>query len=67
MMLSAAVRLMKLNYLDAQAILYDVNAGAEEMYRRVAVATLDDMAAFAPVADILAAIHIRSHVRMFMN
>jgi len=67
MMLSAALRLMKLNYLDAQAILYELNAGAEESYRRVAGATLDDMAAFAPIADILAAVHVQSHVRMFMN
>ena len=58
---------MKLNYLDAQAILYELNAGAEESYRRVAGATLDDMAAFAPIADILAAVHVQSHVRMFMN
>ena len=31
------------------------------------LATLDDMAAFAPIADILAAVHVKSHVRMFMN
>jgi urease accessory protein len=67
MMLGAAVRLMKLNYLDAQAILFDVNAAADDAYQRVASATLDDMSAFAPVADILAAIHVKSHVRMFMN
>jgi urease accessory protein len=67
MMLGAAVRLMKLNYLDAQAILFDVNAAADDACRRVASAALDDMAAFAPVADILAAIHVKSHVRMFMN
>jgi urease accessory protein len=67
MMLGAAVRLMKLNYLDAQAILFDVNAAADDAYQRVARATLDDMSAFAPVADILATIHVKSHVRMFMN
>jgi len=67
MMLSAALRLMKLNYLDAQAILYEVNAETEAIYRGVAAATLDDMAAFAPIADILAAVHVKAHVRMFMN
>jgi len=30
-------------------------------------ASLPDMAGFTPMADILAAIHVRSHVRMFMN
>jgi urease accessory protein len=67
MMLGAAVRLMKLNYLDAQALLFDVNAAADEAYTRVASATLGDMAAFAPVADILAALHVKAHVRMFMS
>jgi len=67
MMVSAALRLMKLSYLDAQKILFQMNAEAEAMYRHAAAATLDDMATFAPVADILAAIHVRAHVRMFMN
>jgi urease accessory protein len=67
MMLGAALRLMKLHYLDGQAILYEVNAAAEDAYARAAPLTLDDMAAFAPQADILAAIHVDSHVRMFMS
>ena len=67
MMLSASLRLMKISYLDGQAILREVNALADDAYRRSAAATVDDMAAFAPLADILAAIHVKSHVRMFMN
>jgi len=67
MMLGAALRLMKLSYLDAQAILHDVNGDAEAAFARVAAAGLDDMATFAPLTDILAAIHVKSHVRMFMN
>jgi urease accessory protein len=67
MMLSAALRLMKLDYLDAQSILYDVNAAAEASYRHAASATPDHMSAFAPVADILAAVHVKAHLRMFMN
>jgi len=30
-------------------------------------ASLDDMAAYAPVMDILAAMHVQANVRMFMN
>lgn len=67
MMLGAALRLMKLHYLEGQAIVFEVNAAAEEEYARASAASLDDMATFAPTADILAAIHVRSHVRMFMN
>jgi urease accessory protein len=67
MMLGAALRLMKLNYLDGQAVLFRVNGAAEELYARVVDSTLEDMAVFAPTLDILASVHVRSHVRMFMN
>ncbi|MHC5542120.1 urease accessory protein UreF, partial [Singulisphaera rosea] len=67
MMLNAALRLMKLHYLDAQAVLYEVNAAAEADYGRITGRSLDDMAAFAPVFDVLASLHVRAHVRMFMN
>lgn len=67
MMVSSALRLMKLSYLDAQAILFEVNHEAEADYDRVADADLDDMAAFAPTFDVLAELHVRATVRMFMN
>jgi urease accessory protein len=37
------------------------------MYEAAAAAHLSDMAGFAPLTDILAAIHTRAHVRLFMN
>lgn len=67
MMLGAALRQMKVSFLDTQTILWEINASADDAYSRAAAASLDDMASFAPVADILAAIHVRAHVRMFMN
>lgn len=67
MVLSAAVRLMRVDHLDTQAILFAVNETAAEEYRRVASAGLDEMATFAPVVDVLAAAHVQAHVRMFMN
>jgi urease accessory protein len=67
MMVGAALRLMRLGHVDGQAILYDVNGAIEEDYARVAHATLDDMATFAPVADILSAAHVTAHVRLFMS
>jgi urease accessory protein len=67
MMLSAALRLLKLHYLDTQAVLFEVNAAAEGLYERVRSATLEDMSAFAPVTDVLAAVHVKSAVRLFMN
>jgi urease accessory protein len=67
MMTGAALRLMKLHHLDAQAILYELAAEAEDAYARAATLTLDDMASFSPEMDILSAIHVDAHVRMFMS
>ncbi|MEV0650987.1 urease accessory protein UreF [Phytomonospora sp. NPDC050363] len=66
-MISAAVRLMRLHYLDAQAILFAVNAEAQSDYATAAGRDLADMSGFAPQLDVLAAVHVRAHVRMFMN
>lgn len=67
MMLGAALRLMRVSYLDTQTVLLEVNGTAEEAYQRIAGASLDQMAGFAPLTDILAASHRHAHVRMFMN
>ncbi len=65
--LSAALRLMRIEPQAVQAILTQVNAETPELYAEVRSESLADMAAFAPMADILAAMHVRAHVRMFMN
>jgi urease accessory protein len=65
--LSAALRLMRIDHQQVQAILYAIAGTAEDEYAAVQRATLSDMAGFAPMADILAAVHVRSHVRMFMS
>lgn len=67
MVLSAAVRLMRVDHLDTQAILFAVNETVPAMYEQVATAGLDEMQTFAPMADVLAAAHLHAHVRMFMN
>ena len=65
--LSAALRLMRIDHRQVQAILYAVDETVAGDYAEVRGASLSDMAGFAPMADVLAAIHVRSHVRMFMN
>jgi urease accessory protein len=65
--LGAALRLMRVSHVDTQAILYDLNAGEDAAYETAAAARLSDMAGFAPLSDILAAIHTKAHVRLFMN
>ena len=67
MILSASLRLMKIHHFDAQTILFEVNASTDAEYERVSRATLDEMATFSPSLDIMAATHVKAHVRMFMN
>jgi urease accessory protein len=65
--LGAALRLMRVSHVDTQAILYDLNSGVDAAYELAAAARLSDMAGFAPLSDILAAVHTKAHVRLFMN
>lgn len=67
MILSAALRLMRIGHVETQRMMFELNADAEAAYLRAAAADLDDMAGFAPLAEILAAVHVKSHVRLFMN
>jgi urease accessory protein len=66
-MLSAALRLMRIDHRQVQALLYAAHQTVPADYAGVREASLADMASFTPMADILAAVHVRSHVRMFMN
>ena len=65
--LSAALRLMKISHVETQRILYDLNVGVEAAYESASRARLCDMSSFAPLKEILAAVHTKAHVRLFMN
>ena len=65
--LGAALRLMRIPFTQTQKILLGTTGRIADAYESVADATIDDMASFAPMTDILAAIHVKGHVRMFMN
>ena len=65
--LGAALRLMKVSHIDTQKISLRAYRTNGEMYEAAAAARLSDMAGFAPLTDILAAIHTRAHVRLFMS
>lgn len=67
MILSAALRLMKIGHVDTQRILYRLDAGADAAYEQAAATRLADMAGFAPLTEVLAAVHVKAHVRLFMN
>ena len=65
--LGAALRLMRISHMDTQPMLYVLNAGLDTAYANAEQASLGDMAGFAPLAEILAAVHVKAHVRLFMN
>lgn len=65
--LGAALRLMKVSHIETQTMIYALTRPEVGMYDAAAAASLSDMAGFAPLIDILAAVHARAHVRLFMS
>lgn len=65
--LSAALRLMKVSHVQTQAILFELGEHTDEAYEIAAAARLSDMSGFAPMTEILAAVHANAHVRLFMS
>lgn len=67
MILSAALRLMRIDHFETQRILFTAQGRVQDDYLAVRDLALDEMAAFAPVFDVLVAHHTTVHVRLFMN
>lgn len=65
--LNASMRLMRVTHLDTQRILYNLLTEIPGHCRKAAAMHWRHMTAFAPMNDILAAQHVRAHVRLFMN
>ena len=67
MVLSAALRLVRVSHYDTQRILFSLASEIDGLYARAAEMTLDDMNCFVPEMDILASLHEKGNMRMFMN
>lgn len=67
MMLSASLRLMRIDHLDTQRILFKSQQRVQQDYDAVRHLAIDEMSTFAPVLDVLIAYHTTAHVRLFMN
>lgn len=67
MILSAAVRLMRIDHYQTQRILFEVSQATDLNYLSISQANINDAMSFAPVYDCLISHHIDTHVRMFMN
>lgn len=67
MVLNAALRCVKVSHYETQAILYRLGAEASADYEHVREAGYDDMMAFVPEMDIMASLHEKGKMRMFMS
>jgi len=65
--LGAALRLMKMSHVETQRILYELSGIVDAAYKKAAASDLSDMAGYAPLTEILAAVHNKAHVRLFMS
>ncbi len=67
MILSAEVRLMRIDHYQTQRVLFEVNQTVDGYYDKVKFMDITETHSFAPVFDCLISHHIDAHVRMFMN
>lgn len=67
MVLSAALRCVKVSHYDTQRILFKLSEQSQHLYEEIRMLTFKDMNAFVPQIDILASLHEKGNMRMFMN
>lgn len=67
MVLSAALRCVRVSHYDTQLILEKLSNEVEDLYSEASQMSLQDMNAFYPELDILASLHEKGNMRMFMN
>lgn len=65
--LGSAIRLMRIGHVETQTMLYALNGEVDALYDRAAALPLEAMKGFAPMTEVLAAVHVKAHVRLFMN
>lgn len=67
MVLSAALRCVRVSHYDTQRILAGLGEEVEAMYEKAKTMGFENMNAFVPEMDILASLHEKGSMRMFMN
>lgn len=67
MVLSAALRCVRVSHYDTQKILFKLSERVESLYEEASKMELTEMNAFFPQLDILASLHEKGNMRMFMN
>lgn len=67
MVLSAALRCVRVSHYDTQLILSRLATEIDSLYERASTMRFEDMNCFVPEMDILASLHEKGQMRMFMN
>lgn len=67
MVLSAALRCVRVSHYDTQLILQKLCMESDALYQEARLMTFDDMNSFVPEMDIFASLHEKGNMRMFMN
>lgn len=67
MVLSAALRCVRVSHYDTQLILQRLCAESDALFVEARDMTFDDMNSFVPEMDIFASLHEKGNMRMFMN
>lgn len=67
MILSAALRCVRVSHYDTQQILLDLSETTQTYFEAARKMNFDDMNAFVPEMDIMASLHEKGNMRMFMN
>lgn len=67
MILNAALRCVKVSHYETQQILYRLSSAVVPHYEMIKERTFEDMSVFCPETDILASLHEKGKMRMFMN
>lgn len=67
MVLSAALRCVRVSHYDTQAILFKLSGDIDNLYERASTMRFEDMNSFVPEMDIFASLHEKGQMRMFMN
>lgn len=67
MILGAALRCVKVSHYDTQKILFEISGLVAEEYENARKLDFEDMQSFVPCIDIMASLHEKGNMRMFMN
>lgn len=67
MVLSAALRCVRVSHYDTQLILQRLCGESDEFYAHAREMAFADMNSFVPEMDIFASLHEKGNMRMFMN